>query len=79
LPLAKAISEHGALSIGHTIARLNGAIGQIFSDWIKKVMPDRADKVLSQIESCHVGSLNDSRYGTRMRGKNILKIKWCPN
>ncbi len=72
LPLAKAASEYGASSIAHTIVRLNGAIGQIFSDWIHKTMPDRADKVLHQIESCHGGSLNDSRYGARMRGEEKI-------
>ncbi|HLT32417.1 MAG TPA: PA0069 family radical SAM protein [Aquaticitalea sp.] len=72
LPLAKTISELGALSIGHTIIRLNGAIGEIFTDWIKKTMPDRADKVLHQIENCHGGSLNDSRFGTRMRGEGEI-------
>ena len=72
LPLAKAASEYGALSIGYTIVRLNGAIGQIFSDWIKKAMPDRADKVLHQIAECHGGSLNDSRFGTRMRGEGKI-------
>ena len=72
LPMAKAVSEAGALSIGHTIVRLNGAIGEIFSDWIKKTMPDRADKVLHQIESCHGGTLNESRYGVRMRGEGQI-------
>ncbi|GAA4890751.1 PA0069 family radical SAM protein [Flaviramulus aquimarinus] len=72
LPLAKSASEHGALSIGHTLVRLNGAIGEIFSDWIKKTLPDRADKVLRQIESCHGGTLNDSRHGTRMRGEGKI-------
>ncbi len=72
LPLAKKVSELGALSIGHTIVRLNGAIGEIFTDWIRKTMPDRADKVLHQIESCHGGNLNDSRYGTRMRGEGEI-------
>ena len=72
LPLAKRASEMGALSIGHTIVRLNGAIGEIFTDWIQKTLPDRADKVLSQIESCHGGTLNDSRYGTRMRGEGKI-------
>ncbi|MEO8773486.1 MAG: PA0069 family radical SAM protein [Gelidibacter sp.] len=72
LPLAKKISEMGALSIGHTIVRLNGAVGEIFTDWIKKTMPDRGDKVLHQIENCHGGSLNDSRYGTRMRGEGEI-------
>jgi DNA repair photolyase len=72
LPLAKTVSEHGALSVAHTIVRLNGAIGEIFTDWIKKTMPDRADKVLHQIESCHGGNLNDSRYGTRMHGEGKI-------
>ena len=72
LPLAKAISEAGALGIAHTIVRLNGAIGEIFSDWIKKTMPDKADKVLRQIQMCHGGNLNDSRYGTRMRGEGKI-------
>jgi DNA repair photolyase len=65
----------GALSVAHTIVRLNGAIGEIFTDWIKKTMPDRADKVLHQIESCHGGHLNDSRYGTRMRGEGEIAIQ----
>lgn len=72
LALAKKVSEMGALSMGHTIVRLNGAIGEIFTDWIKKTMPDRADKVLLQIESCHGGHLNDSRIGTRMRGEGEM-------
>jgi len=72
LPLAKAASDYGAISMGYTIVRLNGAIGQIFTDWIHKAMPDRAEKVLHQIEDCHGGSLNDSRYGTRMRGEGKI-------
>ncbi|MEH6534764.1 MAG: PA0069 family radical SAM protein [Psychroserpens sp.] len=72
LSLAQAASEAGALSIAHTIVRLNGAIGEIFSDWIKKAMPDRADKVLHQIENCHGGTLNDSRFGQRMRGEGQI-------
>lgn len=72
LALAKRVSEMGALSMEYTIVRLNGAIGEIFTDWIKKTMPDRADKVLHQIESCHGGNLNDSRIGTRMRGEGEI-------
>lgn len=72
LALAKAASEYGAVSMGHTIVRLNGAIAEIFSEWIKKTMPDRADKALHQIESCHGGTLNDSRYGARMRGEGKI-------
>ena len=72
LPIAKAASENGAVAIAHTLIRLNGAIGQIFTDWIQKAMPDRAEKVLNQIKSCHGGQLNDSRFGTRMRGEGNI-------
>ncbi len=72
LALAKTTSEHGALSFGLTVVRLNGAIGQLFTDWIKKAMPDRADKVLHQIQECHGGTLNDSRFGIRSRGQGNM-------
>lgn len=72
LNLAKAVSDNGALSFGFTVVRLNGAIGQIFTDWIYKTLPDKATKVLHQIEECHGGSLNDSRYGIRNKGEGKI-------
>lgn len=72
LNLAKAVSDAGALSFGFTVVRLNGAIGQIFEDWIRKTLPDRANKVLQQIADCHGGSLNDSRFGIRNRGEGKI-------
>ncbi len=67
--LARAVSERGASSFHYTIVRLNGSIGKVFIDWIRKTFPDRADKVIHQIEACHGGQLNDSRFGTRMKGE----------
>ncbi len=72
MPLAKAVSEHGALSFGFTVVRLNGAIGVLFTDWIRRTMPDRAEKVLNQIQSCHGGKLSDSRFGIRNKGEGPL-------
>ena len=66
--MIKAAANEGALDAIYTIVRLNGAIAEIFTDWIYKAYPDRADKVLNLIASCHGGSLNDSRFGKRMRG-----------
>jgi DNA repair photolyase len=70
--LIKAVAEAGAQRVGYTIVRLNGAIGQIFRDWLDKNYPDRADKVWHQIQNCHGGKVNDSRYGTRMRGEGAI-------
>jgi DNA repair photolyase len=64
----KAASEAGAKWAGYTVVRLNGAIGDIFKDWLYKAFPDRADKVWHQICECHEGKVNDSRWGNRMVG-----------
>jgi DNA repair photolyase len=70
--LIKAAADHGASMAGYTIVRLNGAIGPIFTDWVNKNFPDRAEKVLNQISEAHGGQLNDSRFGTRMRGEGKI-------
>jgi len=75
LPLIKAVAERGALGIGHTMVRLNGDVAIIFEDWIRKTMPDRADRVLNRIRDTHGGSLEEKRFGKRMRGEgNIAEI-----
>lgn len=68
----KASAEHGATGAGFTIVRLNGEIGKIFDDWIRKTFPDKADKVLHRIQACHGGRLSDSRWGKRMRGEGSV-------
>ena len=65
----KAAADAGASSASFTIVRLNGSIAEIFTDWIHKAYPDRANKVLHMIADCHDGKLNDSRWGKRMRGE----------
>ena len=67
--ILKACAEAGAISAGYTVVRLNGVIHQIFEDWLRKNFPDRFDKVWHQIQDCHKGTVNDSRFGTRMRGE----------
>lgn len=71
-PLVKAVAERGALGVAYTMVRLNGAIGGIFTNWIQKAMPDRAEKVLNQIAECHGGNLNDSVFGRRMKGSGNI-------
>jgi DNA repair photolyase len=66
--IIKAAANRGALSAGFTIVRLNGSIAEIFTDWIHKAFPDRAEKVLNMIRECHNGKLNDSDFGRRMSG-----------
>ena len=67
--ILKAASEHGAQSAGMTVVRLNGSIGKIFEDWLRKNFPDRFDKVWHQISDLHGGNVNDSQFGRRMSGE----------
>jgi DNA repair photolyase len=67
--LVEAAANAGACGAGMTIVRLNGDVGSIFTDWIRKAFPDKAEKVLGQIAACHGGKLSDSRFGLRMKGQ----------
>ncbi len=69
LNLAKICSEKGAHSFNGMVVRLNGQIGMVFTDWVRKAYPDRADKILNQIKDLHGGTLNDSRWGLRSKGE----------
>ncbi|WDF70119.1 PA0069 family radical SAM protein [Sphingobacterium oryzagri] len=67
--LIRSAADAGAKWASYTIVRLNGAIADIFRDWLYKNYPDRAEKVIHGIESCHAGKLNDSEWGRRIRGE----------
>lgn len=67
--IIQAASEAGAIWAGYTVVRLNGAIGEIFDEWINHHFPDKASKVLNQIKECHGGQVSDSRFGLRMSGE----------
>jgi len=70
--IMKAASEAGAVFSAYTFIRLNGAIKFLFHDWLYKNFPDRADKVWHLIEQSHGGKVNDSRWGTRMKGEGEI-------
>ncbi len=70
--IIKAAADAGVLDAGFTIVRLNGSIAEIFTDWVYKAFPARAEKVLNMVAACHGGNLNDSRWGTRMSGEGNI-------
>jgi DNA repair photolyase len=65
-------SEHGAMTAGFSMIRLNGAISQIFKDWIIRNFPERFNKIWEQICSLHGGKVSDSVWGRRMRGEGNI-------
>ena len=67
--IVEAAANAGAKGTGMTIVRLNDAVATIFTDWVYKIFPDRAGKILNLISACHGGQINDSRFGRRMTGQ----------
>ncbi len=45
------VAEAGAINAGFTIVRLNGDVAELFTNWVHKSFPDRAEKILHQIGS----------------------------
>ena len=62
----------GAGWAGTEILRLPLTVAPIFEQWLERTVPGKKDKVLNRIRAIRSGKLNDSRFGSRMRGKGIF-------
>jgi DNA repair photolyase len=67
-----AAAEAGAQYAGFVPLRLPFAVKDIFSAWLDRHFPDRKENVLNRIRSMRGGKLNDSHFGSRMRGNGVF-------
>jgi DNA repair photolyase len=81
--ILKAAREAGAEFAGYTLLRLPLSVRPIFEEWVRVHRPDRADKIIHQIQDVRGGRagaakseesvrMNDARFGSRMRGEGVL-------
>jgi len=70
--IIKQAAAAGAYDVSHTMLRLNGAIEEIFKNWLMAVYPQKAQKILSQVQSTHGGKVSDSRFMKRMLGEGKI-------
>ena len=70
--IIEAAAEQGACWASFTIVRINGVIGELFTEWVHRHFPDRAEKIIHQIKECHGGTLNDSTFFRRSQGEGPL-------
>ena len=66
--LVAAAAGAGALTAGFVLLRLPFELTELFEQWLREHYPDRADRVLNRIREMRGGTLNDPRFGHRMRG-----------
>lgn len=70
--ILQAAAEAGARTAAFTIVRLPLAVAPLFEDWLERHFPGKKEKVLSRIRGIRGGKLNDSNFGSRMRGEGIF-------
>ncbi|MFT4525144.1 MAG: DNA repair photolyase [Granulosicoccus sp.] len=77
IPLVETLAGNGAREVSHIIARLNGPVEPIFTEWLERSMPNKKDKILNAIADCHGGTVSDHRSHVRMKGegKRALAIR----
>jgi DNA repair photolyase len=59
----------GARTAGYTLVRLPHAVKDLFVEWLKRELPDRALAILSRIRSTRSGELSCSDFGKRLNGE----------
>lgn len=70
--LLQAAADAGAQYAGYVLLRLPYGLGDLFEGWLQRHYPARSDKILNRLKEMRGGSLNDPRFGARMRGEGEL-------
>ncbi|HEY0212167.1 MAG TPA: PA0069 family radical SAM protein [Paenirhodobacter sp.] len=61
----------GARAASFIPLRLPQEVSVLFRDWLHRVLPERAERVLNAVAALRGGALNDPRFGSRMTGEGV--------
>lgn len=64
-----AAREAGAQAAGYLLVRLPHTVEPVFSEWLTRNYPDRAERVVALVRSTRDGAMSDSQFGRRHRGQ----------
>ena len=67
-PILEAAAEAGAKTAGYVMLRMPLEIKDLARQWLTENVPDRASKVIAQMQDSRGGKDYDAAFGTRMRG-----------
>ena len=67
--ILKAAAERGAISAGKVMVRLPYSVKELFNEWLMRVYPEKASKIINRIKDIRRGELSSPEFGTRMRGE----------
>lgn len=66
--ILNAAKEAGAMGAGYVLLRLPLSVAPVFREWLERTLPSRLQRIEGRIRDARGGKLNDSEFGTRMRG-----------
>jgi len=66
--ICEAAANAGASTAGMIMLRLPYEVKEIFFAWVRERFPARENKILEAIRGMRQGKLNDTEFGTRMKG-----------
>jgi DNA repair photolyase len=70
--ILKNAADCGASFAGYEILRLPYSVKDLFIEWLKREMPDRAERVINSIKTIRGGKLNETEFGKRFTGEGEL-------
>ena len=70
--ILRAAKEAGASAAGYVLLRLPHGVKDLFLDWLRRVRPERAQRVAARIRETRGGALYDPTSGKRMRGEGPM-------
>lgn len=65
----KASAQAGACSAGFAALRLPLSVKPVFLSWLETHYPEKAARVIARVREIRGGSMNESGFGSRMRGE----------
>lgn len=69
--ILKAAADSGASRAGYVVLRLPHSLTTLFEDWLDNHYPTHKDKILRKQAAMRGGKLNNTEFGSRMRGEGI--------
>jgi DNA repair photolyase len=70
--ILKAGALAGARSAEMIMLRLPREVAPLFIEWLERVMPDRAARIMGRVRELHGGRDYDPEFGKRMRGEGAF-------
>ncbi|MCL4222441.1 MAG: PA0069 family radical SAM protein [Phycisphaerales bacterium] len=69
--LLESAAEAGAQHAAYTLLRLPWQVEQVFEQWLRENLPDRAARVMNTLKAARGGKVYDAAFNRRMRGWGV--------